>query len=127
MTNEEIQEKINSLTGKKKKLDGSRTLAAFLFCIFLFDWDKFMAGDPSKLLIAIMVLITVIPVVLVIYETKIISGIKKEISNLNSQLAPEESESNEDSQSEEEPESDVAISEKAPSSENEEKQPEDKE
>ena len=33
MTNDEIQEKINSLTGKKKKLDGSRTLSAFLFCI----------------------------------------------------------------------------------------------
>ena len=105
MTNDEIQEKINSLTGKKKKLDGSRTLAAFLFCIFLFDWDKFMAGDPSKLLIAIMVLITVIPVFLVIYETKIISGIKKEISKLNSQLVVEES--------------DDKTAEKADSSENE--------
>ena len=117
MTNDEIQEKINSLTGKKKKLDGSRTLAAFLFCIFLFDWDKFMAGDPSKLLIAIMVLITIIPVFLVIYETKIISGIKKEISKLNSQLATEESESEGDSQSEEE--SDDKTAEKADSSENE--------
>ena len=90
MTNDEIQEKINQLSSKKKKLDGSRTLCAFLFCIFLFDWDKFMAGDPSKLLMAIFALITIIPVGLIIYETKIIQGIKKQISELNSKLAIEE-------------------------------------
>ena len=90
MTNDEIQEKINQLSSKKKKLDGSRTLAAFLFCIFLFDWDKFMAGDPSKLLMVIFAIITVIPVVLIIYETKIIQGIKKQIAELNSKLVIED-------------------------------------
>ena len=90
MTNDEIQEKINSLTGKKKKLDGSRTLSAFLFCIFLFDWDKFMAGDPSKLLMVIFAVITVIPLGLIIYETKIIRGIKNQIAELTSKLAIED-------------------------------------
>ena len=99
MTNDEIQEKINQLSSKKKKLDGSRTLAAFLFCIFLFDWDKFMAGDPSKLLMVIFAIITVIPVGLIIYETKIIRGIKKQIAELNSQLQIEE-DSEEDKASE---------------------------
>ena len=98
MTNDEIQEKINQLSSKKKKLDGSRTLAAFLFCIFLFDWDKFMAGDPSKLLMVIFAIITVIPVGLIIYETKIIQGIKKQIAELNSKLVIEDNsdEDNED-------------------------------
>lgn len=90
MTNDEIQEKINQLSSKKKKLDGSRTLAAFLFCIFLFDWDKFMAGDPSKLLMVIFAIITVIPVGLIIYETKIIQAIKKQIAELNSKLVIED-------------------------------------
>lgn len=97
MTNDEIQEKINQLSSKKKKLDGSRTLAAFLFCIFLFDWDKFMAGDPSKLLMVIFAIITVIPVGLIIYETKIIQGIKKQIAELNSKLVIEDN-SNEDNE-----------------------------
>ena len=97
--NEELQEKISKLTSRKKKLDGSRTLAAFLFCIFLFDWDKFMAGDPSKLLMVIFAIITVIPVGLIIYETKIISGIKKQIAELNSLLQIEE-DSEEDKASE---------------------------
>ena len=97
--NEELQEKISKLTSRKKKLDGSRTLAAFLFCIFLFDWDKFMAGDPSKLLMVIFAFITVIPVGLIIYETKIIRGIKKQIAELNSQLQIEE-DSEEDKASE---------------------------
>lgn len=98
MTNDEIQEKINQLSSKKKKLDGSRTLAAFLFCIFLFDWDKFMAGDPSKLLMVIFAIITVIPVGLIIYETKIIQAIKKQIAELNSKLVIEDNsdEDNED-------------------------------
>ena len=99
MTNDEIQEKINQLSSKKKKLDGSRTLAAFLFCIFLFDWDKFMAGDPSKLLMVIFAIITVIPVGLIIYETKIIQGIKKQIAELNSKLVIEDN-SNEDNEDE---------------------------
>ena len=99
MTNDEIQEKINQLSSKKKKLDGSRTLAAFLFCIFLFDWDKFMAGDPSKLLMVIFAIITVIHVVLIIYETKIIQGIKKQIAELNSKLVIEDN-SNEDNEDE---------------------------
>ena len=90
MTNDEIQDKINQLNSKKKKLDGSRTLCAFLFCIFLFDWDKFMAGDPSKLLIAIFAVITVVPVGLVVYETKLIQGLKKQIKELNSQLVIED-------------------------------------
>ena len=89
-SNDEIQEKINSLTGKKKKLDGSRTLCAFLFCIFLFDWDKFMAGDPSKLLIGIFAVITIVPIGLIIYETKLIQGLKKEIAELTSKLAIED-------------------------------------
>jgi len=97
MTNDEIQEKINQLSSKKKKLDGSRTLAAFLFCIFLFDWDKFMAGDPSKLLMVIFAIITVIPVGLIIYETKIIQAIKKQIAELNSKLVIEDN-SNEDNE-----------------------------
>ena len=97
--NEELQEKISKLTSRKKKLDGSRTLAAFLFCIFLFDWDKFMPGDPSKLLMVIFAIITVIPVGLIIYETKIIRGIKKQIAELNSQLQIEE-DSEEDKASE---------------------------
>ncbi len=87
MTNDEIQEKINQLSSKKKKLDGSRTLSAFLFCIFLFDWDKFMAGDPSKLLIGIFAVITIIPVGLIIYETKLIRGIKNQIAELTSKLS----------------------------------------
>lgn len=90
MTNEEIQEQLNKLNAKKKKLDGSRTLSTFLFCIFLFDWDKFMAGDPSKLLIAIFAVITVVPVGLVVYETKLIQGLKKQIKELNSQLVIED-------------------------------------
>lgn len=96
MTNDEIQEKINQLSSKKKKLDGSRTLCAFLFCIFLFDWDKFMAGDPSKLLIGIFAVITVVPVGLIIYETKLIQGLKKEIAELTSKLAIEDSEDDEE-------------------------------
>ncbi|WP_027727456.1 hypothetical protein [Treponema sp. C6A8] len=101
MTNDEIQEKINQLSSKKKKLDGSRTLCAFLFCIFLFDWDKFMAGDPSKLLIGIFAVITVVPVGLIIYETKLIQGLKKEIAELTSKLAIEDSEDDEEETSEE--------------------------
>lgn len=90
MTNDEIQERLNALNGKKKKLDGSRTLCAFLFCIFLFDWDKFLAGDPSKLLIGIFAVITVAPLVLIVYETKLIKGLKNQIAELNSQLVIEE-------------------------------------
>ena len=104
MTNDEIQEKINQLSSKKKKLDGSRTLCAFLFCIFLFDWDKFMAGDPSKLLIGIFAVITVVPVGLIIYETKIIQGLKKQIVELNSQLIIEEETEDEEAESDEETE-----------------------
>ena len=58
-----------------------------------------MAGDPSKLLMVIFAIITVIPVGLIIYETKIIRGIKKQIAELNSQLQIEE-DSEEDKASE---------------------------
>ena len=101
MRNDEIQEKINQLSSKKKKLDGSRTLCAFLFCIFLFDWDKFMAGDPSKLLIAIFAVITIVPIGLIVYETKLIQGLKKQIAELNSQLVIENNDSGEEDSSDE--------------------------
>ena len=101
MTNDEIQDKINQLSSKKKKLDGSRTLCAFLFCIFLFDWDKFMAGDPSKLLIAIFAVITIVPIGLIVYETKLIQGLKKQIAELNSQLVIENNDSGEEDSSDE--------------------------
>ena len=50
----------------------------------------------------IFAIITVIPVGLIIYETKIIRGIKKQIAELNSQLQIEEDKASESDENSEE-------------------------
>ena len=60
-----------------------------------------MAGDPSKLLIAIFAVITIVPIGLIVYETKLIQGLKKQIAELNSQLVIENNDSCEEDSSDE--------------------------
>ena len=60
-----------------------------------------MAGDPSKLLIAIFAVITIVPIGLIVYETKLIQGLKKQIAELNSQLVIENNDSGEEDSSDE--------------------------
>lgn len=110
MTNEELQNEIDFLNKKKKKLDSSRTLCAFLFCIFVFEWESFMAGGPSVLLIVLMALITVTPAALIVFESLEIKKMKEKIKELNAQLEEisEDEEDDEDtSETEDEAEEDL--------------------
>ena len=88
--NENIQNKLNLLNARKKKFDKSRSLCAFLFCIFLFDWNNFMSGDPNILLIFIYVVITLVPLGLIVYESLLIKKIKNQIQLLNGKLFVED-------------------------------------
>jgi len=90
MNSEEIENELELLNKKKKKYDSSRTLCAFLFCIFLFEWESFMSGDPSFLLISLMVLITIAPVIIIVFESLEIKKLKTKIKELNSKLKIDE-------------------------------------